>query len=740
MQEGGGSLGEVGRVAVAKGKKRFHTEKEVAPMTRKSLWLVVGVVVLVGSLMAGCSTFLTGDRSVVPNNSKVVPLDNTVGDGDGTMPISANPLNLGNVCANQPKSGTVLLAISRQGTGTNVFQNSATVTVSVLSVTGAGLSAIMTDSQISLPSNWVSQPNNTLSSDTASSTVTLNTSTLGAFSGSISYRGSGLNIYGNTINRDTIVNVTANVINCAPADTTPPVITYTGTAPNANGWNNTDVTVSWSVTDPESPISSMTGCGTVTVTAETSGTTFTCTATSAGGTSSVSHTVKIDKTKPVITGNASPAANSNGWNNTDVTVSFSCAETGSVQSGIDTNTVAGATLTNEGEGQSVTNTGTCTDKAGNTADPATVSGINIDKTAPTITGSATANGSPYTPGTWTNKSVTVSWTCSDSLSGLAGACPGSTTLDTSGADQSVNSGDVCDKADNCTSATMDNIDIDKAPPTIAFVNRTPAPNANGWNNSNVTVNWSCADDLSGPVLASVSQTVSTEGANQSATGTCTDLAGNSASDTQTGINIDKTPPTVSVTEVTNGATYNLGSVPTAGCETTDALSGVQTYATVSVSGGPVVGDFTATCSGATDNAGNEAGSVSKSYKVVYNFVGFLPPVDNPPVFNVAKAGRTIPIKWQLPDGNGGYISDLSVVVGGVLSYKQISCPGSTATVDEIEEYASPTGGTSLRYDSTANQYIFNWQTSSTFANKCYELILKLNDGTQPKTARFKFTK
>jgi len=53
--------------------------------------------------------------------------------------------------------------------------------------------------------------------------------------------------------------------------------------------------------------------------------------------------------------------------------------------------VAGATLTSEGENQEVTNTGSCTDKAGNIADSATVSGINIDKTPPTF-GACPAGG------------------------------------------------------------------------------------------------------------------------------------------------------------------------------------------------------------------------------------------------------------------------------------------------------------------------------------------------------------
>jgi len=52
--------------------------------------------------------------------------------------------------------------------------------------------------------------------------------------------------------------------------------------------------------------------------------------------------------------------------------------------------------------------------------------------------------------------------------------------------------------------------------------------------------------LSGAVSPTVSQTISTEGVNISATGTCFDNAGNSASNTQGGIKIDKTAPSLSL--------------------------------------------------------------------------------------------------------------------------------------------------------------------------------------------------
>ena len=87
----------------------------------------------------------------------------------------------------------------------------------------------------------------------------------------------------------------------AAVDSTPPVVTpvVTGTA-GASGWYRSSVSVSWQVTDPESPITSTSGCGATAVTSDTSGVTFTCSATSAGGTSQQSVTIKRDTVLPLI--------------------------------------------------------------------------------------------------------------------------------------------------------------------------------------------------------------------------------------------------------------------------------------------------------------------------------------------------------------------------------------------------------------------------------------------------------
>ena len=280
-------------------------------------------------------------------------------------------------------------------------------------------------------------------------------------------------------------------------ESTPPVITpiVTGTV-GANGWYTSDVQVSWSVVDPESAITSRTGCDPTTISADTAaaGTTLTCSATSEGGPATQSVTVKLDKTKPTISAAGAPPANGAGWNNSDVTVHFTCA---------------------------------------------------------------------------------------DALSGIpAAACPADQVLGSEGAAVSSTAQTVTDAAGNVS-------------------------------------------DLSNVVT----------------------------------VKLDKTRPSVAVTGVSNGAQYVSGAVPVAGCQTSDALSGVATSATVAVTttGTNGVGSFTAVCTGAIDVAGNQqAAPVSATYSVVYGFGGFLSPL---PKSTLAKSGSTIPVKFRLTNAQGQPIAN-----------------------------------------------------------------------------------
>jgi hypothetical protein len=178
--------------------------------------------------------------------------------------------------------------------------------------------------------------------------------------------------------------------------------------------------------------------------------------------------------------------------------------------------------------------------------------------------------------------------------------------------------------------------------------------------------------------------------------------------------------------VSNGASYTLGSVPTAGCSTTDALSGVATQATLSVTGGNAdgTGSFTATCGGATDNAGNN-GSASATYTVAYNWTGFFQPVDNLPVVNTVNAGQAIPVKFSL-GGNYG----LNIFATGYPASQQVSCGGSGGSSTSPIEETVTAGNSSLQYDPGTQRYIYVWKTDKAWAGTCRQLLVKLIDGTE----------
>lgn len=258
---------------------------------------------------------------------------------------------------------------------------------------------------------------------------------------------------------------------------------------------------------------------------------------------------------------------------------------------------------------------------------------------------------------------------------------------------------------------------------------------NGWYVGDVTITTSGTDSVSNPVTCTSDQSQAVDTAAAVFNGSCTndaDLTMNAAPLT---IKRDATAPVVAVTGVTNGAAYQLGAVPAVGCSTTDAVSGVETSAVLSLSGGPV-GSITATCSGATDNAGN-AGQASVTFNVVYNWTGFFQPVDNPgststPVFNQVKAGRSIPIKFSLGGDQG-----LNILAAGYPQSETVSC-GFANTIDDVEQTVSANGN-SLTYDATANQYILVWKTETAYANSCRKLTVKLLDGTE-HNAYFRFTR
>ncbi|HEX5247304.1 MAG TPA: PxKF domain-containing protein [Gaiellaceae bacterium] len=187
---------------------------------------------------------------------------------------------------------------------------------------------------------------------------------------------------------------------------------------------------------------------------------------------------------------------------------------------------------------------------------------------------------------------------------------------------------------------------------------------------------------------------------------------------------DTTPPTVSVDGFADGQQFLVGeSAPTVTCSSSDSGSGIAattgpTEDAVLTANG--VGTVTYTCT-ATDGAGNTA-TATKSYRVVYGGGAFLGPLQGAPAVNGGHGGRAYPLKWQLTDAAGGYVSALSAVVS--IRYQAVSCSAFQSDAGQVD--AEATGGSGLRYDSTAQTFVYTWATPKTAG--CYVVSVTLDSG------------
>jgi hypothetical protein len=177
---------------------------------------------------------------------------------------------------------------------------------------------------------------------------------------------------------------------------------------------------------------------------------------------------------------------------------------------------------------------------------------------------------------------------------------------------------VTDTAGNYDTASLEFTvsSVDATPPVITS-EVVGTVGQGGFYVSDVTVTWTVTDDESAveETTGCEPATVNTDA--ESHVLNCLATSEGGTSEESLTLSRDATPPTVAVTGVADGAVYTLGAVPEAACDTQDATSGVSTAATVTLEGANPdgTGQITATCAGATDQAGNAADPVAASYTV-----------------------------------------------------------------------------------------------------------------------------
>jgi large repetitive protein len=452
--------------------------------------------------------------------------------------------------------------------------------------------------------------------------------------------------------------------------------------PNANGWYNAQLSVSFAGTDGTAGIDSCDASksysGPDTPSTAVSG----ACRDNAGNSANGSFTLKYDATDPTITAAAARQPNANGWFNASVAVNFTG---GDATSGVDS---CDAPKTYAGPDSATASVaGNCTDKAGNTGTSSL--SLKYDATVPVTT--AGQSPQPNANG-WNKSTVTVSYTGSDATAGIE-SCDAAKTYSGPDTQSTTLTGACRDKAGNSSSAFR-TLKYDATPPA-ATATPDRQPNANNWFNAPLTVSFGATDAMSGPNGCDLSKTYSgPDNASASVSGTCLDKAGNTASASY-GLKYDATAPQATATPsrvADKNGWYNHAL--TVSFAATDATSGLQSCPADSSYPGP---DTTNTSVNGTcfDKAGNGGlASVTLKYD--------------------ATAPSTSATADRAPNANGWYRASVTVTFAGTDGTAGIDSCDAAKTYAGPDTQSTTLGGDcrdkagnassasrTLKYDATA---------------------------------------
>jgi hypothetical protein len=257
--------------------------------------------------------------------------------------------------------------------------------------------------------------------------------------------------------------------------------------------------------------------------------------------------------------------------------------------------------------------------------------------------------------------------------------------------------------------------------------------ATGPNGNVVNYNATASDQVDGDVNVDCTPASGSQFPIATTTVNCsaTDAAGNTANGTFTVTVQDTLAPTdiQFVGNINDGDSFFFGEVPAKPtCTATDGGSGLDSCVVSGYS--TAVGTHTLKAT-AKDKVGNTSTKEIIYTVKPYTLKGFYQPVDMGDVLNTVKNGSTVPVKFELFKGTTELTSTSAVF--SILA-KTVSCAAFTGDPEDAIETVA-TGGTSLRYDATGGQFIYNWQTPKK-PNTCYNLTMTATDGSTI-TAYFK---
>jgi hypothetical protein len=200
--------------------------------------------------------------------------------------------------------------------------------------------------------------------------------------------------------------------------------------------------------------------------------------------------------------------------------------------------------------------------------------------------------------------------------------------------------------------------------------------------------------------------------------------------------IDKANPTVTAT----GGSFVFSGAPIPGSCSVTGVGGVNLgplAPTYIGSGSTVypsnplapaaVGSYTVNCDYAGSANYNAKSNTAALTIGAWTLTGFYQPVDmSTPggvVLNTIKGGSTVPLKFNIRSGSTELKTTAAVLY---FQFAEFAC--GTVSGFEAPIEVTTTGGTSLRYDTTAGQFIQNWQTPKA-PNKCYQVRMTALDGS-----------